>query len=107
MDAATELSVEKFPPLSLCGIPNGCLCVIAANAALTTRSNGGFMPHARHGGSGVRAFAVAGSKLDGTGLEKEHIGQTHVALVAGVGAGDGASDRRGLPCLSGVVDTVV
>jgi hypothetical protein len=54
------------------------------------------MPHARHGGNGVRAFAVAGSKLDGTGLEKEQIGQTHVALT------DGAAGA-GLPRPSGVV----
>lgn len=79
----------------------------AASADFTTSISGGFIPHARHGGSGVRALAVAGSKLEGTGFENEHIGQTQVALVAAVGAGDGASDRRGLPCLSGVVETVV
>lgn len=28
-------------------------------------------------------FAVAGSKPGGTGLEKEHITQTHVALLGG------------------------
>lgn len=54
------------------------------------------MPHARHGAKGVRAFAVAGSKFDGTGLEKEQMGQTHVALT------DGAAGA-GLPRLSGVV----
>lgn len=53
------------------------------------------MPHARHGGSGVRAFAVAGSKFDGTGLEKEHIGQTHVALTDGA-AGAGLPRRSGV-----------
>lgn len=44
------------------------------------------MPQARHGGIGVDAFAVAGSKFEGTGLENEHIGQTQVALanLAGV-----------------------
>ena len=36
------------------------------------------MPQARHGGIGVRD-ASAGSKLDGTGFEKEHIGQTQDA----------------------------
>ena len=35
---------------------------------------------------GVRD-AKAGSKLDGTGFEKEHIGHTHVALAGGGGAG--------------------
>lgn len=100
------LAVEEAPPLSLCGIPRGCLCVMAANADFTTSNRGGFIPQARHGGSGVRALAVAGSKLEGTGLEKEHMGQTHVALTVGGGAGDEASDRWGLPCLSGVVGTV-
>jgi hypothetical protein len=70
-------------------------------AALTTCTNGGLMPHARHGGNGVRALAVEGSKLDGTGLENEHIGHTHVALEGGTEAG------AGLPCLSGVVGAVL
>jgi hypothetical protein len=65
-------------------------------AALTTCTSGGFIPHARHGGRGVRAFAVAGSKLDGTGFEKEHIGQTHVALAEGVAAGAGLPRRSGV-----------
>lgn len=71
---------------------------MAAIAALTTCTNGGFIPHARHGGNGVRAFAVAGSKFDGTGFEKEHIGHTQVALRAGEDAG------AGLPRLSGVTE---
>lgn len=66
-------------------------------AALTTCTRGGFIPQARHGGNGVRALAVAGSKLDGTGFEKEQIGQTHVALTDAAGAG------AGLPRLSGVM----
>lgn len=37
------------------------------------------MPHARQGGTGKEALAVVGSKFDGIGLEKEHIGQTQVA----------------------------
>lgn len=74
-----------------------CLFVIAAIAAFTTWVNGGSMPHAKHGGNGVRAFAVAGSKFEGTGFEKEQIGHTQVALGGGAaGAGD--------PRLSGVVD---
>lgn len=87
------LKVEDVPPLSLCGMPKGCLCVMAAKAAFTTSNSGGFIPQARHGGSGVRALAVAGSKLEGTGLEKEHIEHTHVALSVGGGAGEEASDR--------------
>ncbi len=39
------------------------------------------MPQAWQGGRGVLEFAVAGSKPEGTGLEKEQIVQTHVALL--------------------------
>ena len=41
------------------------------------------MPQARQGGSGVCAFAVVGSKLEGTGLGKLQMVQTHVAVLAG------------------------
>lgn len=68
---------------------------MAAIAALTTCTVGGLIPQARHGGIGVRD-ARAGSKFEGTGLEKEHIGHTHVALVGGGGAG--------LLCRGGVAD---
>jgi len=44
------------------------------------------MPQARHGGIGVRD-ASAGSKLDGTGFEKEQMGHTQDALIEGAGAG--------------------
>lgn len=67
---------------------------MAAMAALTTCTRGGLMPHARQGDNGVCAFAVAGSKFDGTGFEKEQIGQIHVALASRGGAGDG---RAGEP----------
>lgn len=53
----------------------------AAMAALRTCGNVGLMPQDWHGGSGVLAFAVAGSKLGGTGLENEQITQTQVALL--------------------------
>jgi hypothetical protein len=43
---------------------------------------------------GVRD-ARAGSKFEGTGLEKEHIGQTQVALGGG-GAGAGLLCRGGV-----------
>lgn len=56
------------------------------------------MPHARQGGIGVRE-ASAGSKFEGTGLEKEQIGHTQVALAGGAGAG--------LLCRGGVLDDVV
>ncbi len=61
------------------------------------------MPHARHGGNGVCAFAVAGSKFVGTGFENEHIGQIQVAVVIG-GAGEGAKGRAGLPYRRGGVE---
>lgn len=68
-------------------------------AALIRWTNGGFSPQAKHGGSGVLALATAGSKLEGTGLEKEHIGHIHVAAVVGGGGGAG---RSGLPRRGGV-----
>ena len=53
------------------------------------------MPQARHGGTFVCIFAVAGSKFDGIGLDKEHIGQIQVAF----GPNDGGAEtieREGL-----------
>jgi hypothetical protein len=47
------------------------------------------MPQAKHGGSGVCIVAVDGSKFVGTGLENVHMGQTQVALLAGVGSAGG------------------
>jgi len=58
------------------------------------------MPQARHGGSWVYDFAVAGSKLDGIGLENEQMGHTQVAL--GAIAGDGVRPLEGLSCRRGV-----
>lgn len=43
------------------------------------------MPHVRHGGRGKLSVAVVGSKFDGTGFVKEHIGQIQLPLSA-VGA---------------------
>ena len=57
----------------------------AAMAAFKTCGKVGLMPHAWHGGIGVLALAVAGSKLGGTGLEKVQMIQIHVALL-GCGA---------------------
>jgi hypothetical protein len=48
------------------------------------------MPQAKHGGNGVWALAVEGSKFDGTGLEKLQMVQTHVAVLAGGGSTGGA-----------------
>lgn len=57
-------------------------------AAFKTVIKGGLIPHARHGGKWVVAVAVAGSKFEGTGFEKEQIGQIQVALT-GFGEADG------------------
>lgn len=57
-------------------------------AAFSTCVNAGLIPHAKHGGSGVCAFAVAGSKFEGTGFEYVHIVQTQVADVVGDGSTD-------------------
>lgn len=56
-----------------------CLLVTLDIAALRICVNAGLIPHARHDGNGVCAFAVVGSKLDGTGFGKLHIVQIHVA----------------------------
>ena len=61
-----------------------------AMAALRTWERVGLIPQARQGGRGVCAFAVEGSKLEGTGLEKLQMVQTHVAGLAGVGSTGGA-----------------
>lgn len=58
------------------------------------------MPQARHGGRSVREFAVAGSKFEGMGLEKEQMGQTQVAL--GAIAGECTIVLEGLSCRAGV-----
>lgn len=72
------------------------LLAAALIAAFNTVVKGGLIPHARQGGRCVAAVAVAGSKFDGTGFEKVHIGQIQVALM---GFGDGDGDAPG--CTSG------
>jgi hypothetical protein len=81
-----EEGVGNAPPDLKSFGGGGGLFDMPAIAAFTTCTVGGLIPHARHGGIGVRE-ANAGSKLDGTGLEKEHIGHTQVALCCGAGAG--------------------
>jgi hypothetical protein len=56
----------------------------AAMAALSTTENGGLIPHAWHGGRGVEELALAGSKLEGTELEKEQIVHIQVAFDSGI-----------------------
>src|SRR5437660_10564404 len=67
-------------------------------AAFRTWLNGGFIPHARHGGMGKAEEAVLTSKFEGTGLEKEHMGQIHVpadCLTGDAGTGtDGLLERE-------------
>lgn len=79
------------------GDTTDCLLVALFMAAFSTCVNAGLIPHARQGGRGVRALAVAGSKFEGTGFEKLQMVQTHVAELAGdgsTGAGlRGLSDR--------------
>ena len=58
-------------------------------AAFRTCDKVGLMPHARHGGRGVCAFAAAGSKLTGTGFEKLQMVQTQCAVVTDGGSGRG------------------
>jgi len=94
LDEILQLWTEALSGVE--GILDACLLLSAAIAALTTWSSGGFIPHARHGGSGVCAFTAEGSKLEGTGFENEHIGQTHVALSAAEGAGEAVTDRNGV-----------
>lgn len=55
-------------------------CDIAAIAALISSSRGGLIPQALHGRITVFALAVAGSKVAGTGFEKEQMGQIQVAF---------------------------
>jgi len=76
----------------------------AAMAALTTCTRGGLIPQARHGGNGVRSFAVLGSKLEGTGFENEQIGHIQVAFGSLTGAGEGAAARPGVAYRLGGVD---
>lgn len=76
----------KAPPDLTSFGGGGGLFDMPAIAAFTTCTVGGLIPQARHGGIGVRD-ANAGSKLEGTGFEKEHMGHTQVALCCGAGAG--------------------
>lgn len=72
--------------------------------------NAGLIPQARQGGRGIWAFAVAGSKFEGTGFEKLQMVQTQVAVLAlGASAGGarnglcGCCDGEAASLLEGVV----
>jgi hypothetical protein len=73
--------------LALLATDAAARCVFPAMAALRTCLNSGLIPHVRHGGNGKASVAMVGSKLDGTGLRKEQIGQIHVPLST---CGEGA-----------------
>jgi hypothetical protein len=94
MPFADGIGIEPPDLVSFGGGPGACLLDMPAIAAFTTCTVGGLIPQARHGGIGVRD-ASAGSKFEGTGFEKEHIGHTHVALCGG-GAGAGLLCRGGV-----------
>lgn len=74
------------------GVGGGRLLALEM-AALRTCVKLGLMPHARHGGSGVWAFAEVGSKFDGTGLEKLQMVHTHVPEVTAGGFAAGREDE--------------
>lgn len=65
-----------------------CLLVTLDMAALRTCVRVGLIPQAKHGGRGVCAFAIVGSKFEGTGFGKLQMVQTQVALLACVGVAD-------------------
>jgi hypothetical protein len=81
----------------------GARLVAFEMAAFSTWVNVGFMPHARQGGRGVWTFAVAGSKLDGTGFENVQIVQTHVAVLAGGWSTGGALNGLSARCCGDAV----
>jgi len=80
----------------------GCLLAALEIVAFRTCASVGLMPQARHGGSGVWALAVVGSKLEGTGFEKLQMVQTQVAVLA---EGGSTGDARSGPseCWAGEV----
>lgn len=80
-----------------------CRLVALDIAAFSTWARVGLMPHAKHGGSGVCSFAAAGSKLEGTGLEKLQIVQTHVAVLVAGGSTGGVLNGLSARCGGDVV----
>ena len=65
-------------------------------AAFSTCVNGGLIPQAKHGGTGVCALAVDGSKFVGNGFEKEQIGHIQVLGLESVLFEADAKGVRGL-----------
>jgi hypothetical protein len=93
-EAGTSLPTSSsFAEWGANGVVSELCWTAAAIAAFRTWLNGGFMPQVRHAGMGEFEVAVLASKLDGTGFEKEHIGQTHVPVdcLSEYGAGRGVN----------------
>ena len=57
---------------------------LALIAAFSMVAKEGWTPQARQEGIGKLAFAVRGSKFEGTGFANEHIGQIQVPLDLGI-----------------------
>ena len=77
-------------PLGCCGARSrlaeaDARLAFALIAAFNMVENEGWTPQVRQVGSGKLAFAVRGSKLEGTGFENEQIGQIHVPIDSGGG----------------------
>jgi len=66
----------------VCAAPSEGLDAPALMAAFSITAKGGLMPHVRQGGIGNDSEATVGSKFDGTGLVKVHIGQIQLAELA-------------------------
>jgi hypothetical protein len=60
--------------------------IVFAIAAFITSVHVGFIPQAKHGGSGMDSGAVYGSKFEGTGFEKEQMVHIHVPVLFGTGS---------------------
>lgn len=78
------------------GFTAGRVPAAAFIAALSICEKDGLIPHARQGGKGVLLLAVVGSKLDGTGLEKEHMGHIQVTFFTSEDADAGVEVPRKL-----------
>ena len=90
---------------TFCTTAGGRLDMPAITALVTCRS-GGLIPQARHGAKGVFAFATTGSKFEGTGFEKEHMGHIHVMLFNDVGTADSNVWYNGFPSCDLCADAV-
>lgn len=93
---AKPASVSTVSRDSLASKAEGSRLTAAAMAALSMTFRDGLIPQAKHDGRGVEAVEVVGSKFDGTGLENEQIGHTHVAFNVLLGRGMRGLDWTGV-----------